>query len=138
MQPPVRVSRQQQTVAAAALGLSVAFVAAHAVVTTAWAHHSHGNYQMTEYTELDGTVIDVYWINPHVWIYMEVLDDDGSRSTWAMEAAGATTLARGGIAEDELGAGDEIHVKCHPLRDGSDGCLLGFITTADGTVKEWD
>ena len=36
-----------------------------------------------------------------------------------MEAAGASTLSSAGITEDELKPGDEIHVKCHALRDGS-------------------
>ena len=115
----------------------IAIIAAQAVALTAWAHHSHGNYQMTEYTELDGTVTDVYWINPHAWIYMDVETENGMEN-WAMEAAGATTLTRAGIAEDELKPGDKIHVKCHALRDGSNGCLLGFVTTPDGVVKEWD
>ena len=30
------------------------------------AHHSHGNYQMTEYTLLNGRVTEIHWINPHV------------------------------------------------------------------------
>ena len=42
--------------------LGIAIIAAQAVALAAWAHHSHGNYRMTEYTELDGTVTDVYWI----------------------------------------------------------------------------
>lgn len=88
-------------------------------------------------TELDGTVTDIYWINPHAWIYMDVETENGMEN-WAMEAAGATTLTRVGIAEDELKPGDKIHVKCHALRDGSNGCLLGFVTTPDGVVKEWD
>lgn len=115
----------------------IAIIAAQAVALSAWAHHSHGNYQMTEYTELDGTVTDIYWINPHAWIYMDVETENGMQN-WAMEAAGATTLTRVGIAEDELKPGDKIHVKCHALRDGSNGCLLGFVTTPDGVVKEWD
>ena len=114
------------------------FIAAQAMALTAWAHHSHGNYEMTQYIELDGTVTDLYFINPHAWLYLDVEKDDGEIVTWAMEAAGASTLARAGIAEDELKPGDEIHVKCHALRDGSPGCLLGFITTPDGAVKEWD
>ena len=117
--------------------LGIVIIAAQAVALSAWAHHSHGNYQMTEYTELDGTVTDVYWINPHAWIYMDVETENGMEN-WAMEAAGATTLTRVGIAEDELKPGDKIHVKCHALRDGSNGCLLGFVTTPDGVVKEWD
>ena len=35
-------------------------------------------------------------------------------------------------------AGDTIKARCHPLRDGSNGCLLGFLKAPDGTVKDWD
>ena len=118
--------------------LGIAIIAANAVALTAWAHHSHGNYAMTEYVELDGTVTDVYWVNPHAWVYMDVVNEQGETEAWAMEAAGATTLVRGGIAQDEVKPGDKIHVRCHALRDGSSGCLLGFVTTADGVEKEWD
>ena len=118
--------------------LALVVLAIQAVTLTAWAHHSHGNYEMTEYIELDGTVTDLYFINPHAWLYMEVEEESGETVTWAMEAAGASTLTRGGIAEDELEPGDWIHVRCHALRDGSPGCLLGFVTTPDGVEKEWD
>ncbi len=118
--------------------LALVFTATLAVTLTGWAHHSHGNYEMTEYTELDGTVADLYFINPHAWLYMDVETEAGETITWAMEAAGASTLTRAGISEDELEPGDRIHVKCHALRDGSPGCLLGFVTTPDGVVKEWD
>ena len=118
--------------------LALVVLAIQAVTLAAWAHHSHGNYEMTEYIELDGTVTDLYFINPHAWLYMEVEEESGETVTWAMEAAGASTLTRGGIAEDELEPGDQIHVRCHALRDGSPGCLLGFVTTPDGVEKEWD
>ena len=117
-------------------GLSM--LVAQALVLSAWAHHSHGNYRMTEYTEVQGTVTDLYWVNPHVWMYVDVVDEQGQVESWAMEAAGATTLVRGGIAQDEIKPGDTIRVRCHPLRDGSRGCLLGFVTTGDGVEKEWD
>ena len=118
--------------------LALVLIAVQAAALTAWAHHSHGNYEMTQYIELDGTVTDLYFINPHAWLYMDVQADNGETVTWAMEAAGASTLSRAGIAEDELKPGDEIHVRCHALRDGSPGCLLGFVTTTDGVEKEWD
>ena len=118
--------------------LACFLIATLAVTMTGWAHHSHGNYEMTQYTEFDGTVTDLYFINPHAWLYVDVETEAGETITWAMEAAGATTLTRAGISEDELKPGDRIHVKCHALRDGSPGCLLGFVTTQDGVVKEWD
>jgi hypothetical protein len=118
--------------------LGIGIIAANVLALTAWAHHSHGNYEMRQFTEFDGTVTEVYWINPHAWVYMEVEDEQGETVTWAVEASGVTSLYRAGIAEDDVKSGDKIHVKCHPLRDGSNGCLLGFVTTQDGVEKEWD
>lgn len=49
-------------------------------------HHSHGNYEMTTYTYLQGTVAEVHWVNPHTWIYLEVEDDKGEATIWARAA----------------------------------------------------
>ena len=118
--------------------LSLAVIAAAAVVLPAWAHHSHGNYQMTEYTILEGKVTEVHWVNPHIWIYMEVVDEGGESNVWALESAGATGLTRKGITKDTVQVGDTISVRCHQLRDKSNGCLLGFLTTQGGEEDEWD
>jgi len=118
--------------------IGLAVIVAHAVALSAWAHHSHGAYAMTEYTQVAGTVTDVYWINPHAWVYIDVVEDSGQTVSWALEAAGATTLVRGGIDPDGVKAGDTISVRCHRLRDGSNGCLLGYVTTEDGVEIEWD
>jgi len=118
--------------------LLIAILAAQAVAVTAWAHHSHGAYQMTSYTEVDGTVTEVFWINPHVWVYMEVENAQGEMESWALEAAGAATLTRSGLSGDVVQPGDKIHVRCHRLRDSSNGCLLGYVTTEGGEEIEWD
>ncbi len=118
--------------------IGLAAIAACTVAFSAWAHHSHGAYAMTEYTQVAGTVTEVYWINPHAWVYIDVVDDSGQTVSWALEAAGATTLVRGGVDPDGVKAGDTISVRCHPLRDGSNGCLLGYVTTGDGVEIEWD
>jgi len=119
--------------------LALAMVAGCAVALPAWAHHSHGNYQMNQYTLLEGKVTEVHWINPHIWIYLEVADQSGEEPTmWALESAGATGLARRGIAKGIVKVGDTVSVRCHQLRDGSNGCLLGFLTPPGGEEKEWD
>ena len=50
-----------------------------------------------------------------------------------------------GIKSGDLKAGDTIRVRCHVLRDGGAGCLLGFLTPTHGDMarghgieKEWD
>ena len=105
---------------------------------TVWAHHSHSNYDQTRYVNMAGTVTDVSWINPHVWVYMEVMDAEGQPKTWVLEGGGIRPLVQRGWTRDSLKAGDEISVRCHQLRDGSEGCLLGFVKTADGVEKEFD
>ena len=43
-----------------------------------------------------------------------------------------------GVTPDYVKPGDTVKARCHHLRDGSNGCLLGFLKAKDGTVKDWD
>ena len=104
----------------------------------AWGHHSHANYDVTESTHLDGSVKDVLWINPHIWLFIEVADDDGSPMQWVLETATPAQLARNGVTRDTVQVGDSVSVRCHRLKDGSNGCLLGYLTGRDGVERLWD
>lgn len=121
---------------------SIAFAAAAAALLTipAWAHHSHANYNTSEFISLSGTLSEVAWTNPHVWLYMEVAGAQGSPQMWALEGGSPTSLMRGGWQRDSMKPGDKVSVRCHRLRDGSEGCLLGFVTNINGTAmdKEFD
>jgi hypothetical protein len=110
--------------------LTVPFIAA--------AHHSHGNYSLHDYTHLTGVVEEVIWINPHAWIHLDVPDDNGGSTLWALEGGGISALNRRGWKKDDIKSGDSISVRCHQLRDGSNGCLLGYVTPEGGVEKEWD
>jgi hypothetical protein len=109
------------------------------------AHHSHGNYDVTKWVPVEGTVKEVHWMNPHSWIYFEVKEEGGKTVQWAIEAADPTALQRNGIKREDVRPGDLIKIRCHRLRDGSNGCLLGFVTPmhgdparGHGIEKEWD
>ena len=101
------------------------------------AHHSHGNYVST-FADIQGVVREVHLVNPHSWIYLEVQSASGEPEIWALEAASRIQLERIGVTSDTVTPGDPINVRCHPLRDGSRGCLLGFVKTGDGSVTDWD
>ena len=118
------------------LGLAAAVAAF--VSLPAAGHHSHGNYIMTEYTHLTGVVQDIHLVNPHSWLFVEVVDDDGEAVVWAVESASAGGLRRQGITEETVKPGDTVSMRCHQLRDGSPGCLLGWLTSPDGVEREWD
>ena len=119
------------------LAVTLAAVCAGCLTATARAHHSHGNYTDT-FTDVEGVVKEVHLINPHSWIYLEVKGANGQPQTWALEATNRVALERMGITRDSVKAGDSIKARCHPLRDGSRGCLLGFVKTRDGSIKDWD
>ena len=89
-----------------------------------WAHHSHGNYSQN-FIDLEGVVNEVHLINPHSWVFLEVTDENGEKVEWALEATNRVSLARLGVTYDYIAAGDVIKVRCHQLRDGGPGCLLG-------------
>jgi Family of unknown function (DUF6152) len=119
-----------------AFGLGVIF--AVAVSFPAWAHHSHGNYITDTFIDLEGVVKEVHLVVPHSWVYLEVKDAKGEPEVWALEATGRTGLERIGVTRDYVKPGDTVKARCHKLRDGSNGCLLGFLKAKDGTVKDWD
>lgn len=119
------------------LGLGVAVICAVGAVLPLRAHHSHGAYADT-FMDIEGVVKEVHLVVPHSWIYLEVKDPKGEPQMWALEATGRTGLQRIGVTPEYVKAGDTVKARCHHLRDGSNGCLLGFLKAKDGTVKDWD
>ena len=113
--------------AACAVGLTVA----------ASAHHSHGQYSEM-FTDMQGVVKELHFLTPHSWIYLEVKDASGAPQVWALEATSRTGLERIGVTRETLKPGQTVKVRCHLLRDGNNGCLLGFLKAPDGSVKDWD
>jgi hypothetical protein len=106
-------------------------------ILPAIAHHSHGNYADT-FVDIEGVVKEVHLLNPHSWIYVVVKNASGQPQTWALEATNVIGLQRIGVTREYIKAGDTIKARCHPLRDGSRGCLLGFLKAKDGSIKDWD
>ncbi len=119
---------------------SVRRVAAFCVmvfVGTTWGHHSHGNYEKA-FVDLEGTVKEIHFLNPHSWIYIEITAESAAATVWGLESITPRALSRIGVTRDYLKPGDDIKVRCHQARDGSDSCLLGFVQAPDGSIKDWD
>jgi len=64
---------------------------------------------------------------------------------WALEAGAPGGILSDGVAREDVQPGDMVRVRCHRLRDGSPGCLLGFVTPLHGDAArghgvemEWD
>ena len=82
---------------------------------------------------------------PHSIVYLDVKDEKGGLATWALEATNQRTILNNGVKREDVRPGDTIKVRCHVLRDGARGCLLGFVTPmhgdparGHGVELEWD
>jgi Family of unknown function (DUF6152) len=125
--------------------LSLAAIIGVLAVLPVGAHHSHGNYDLTVWTTMDGTVKEVHLLVPHSWLYLDVKDGKEEVTTWALEATGPSGLTKVGVKREDVRPGDLVKVRCHLLKDGSNGCLLGYVTPmhgdqarGHGVERDWD
>ena len=95
-------------------------------------HHSQAMYQDLETVSFKGTVSKYSWVNPHVWIWVDVKDPKGKTQTWGIEANSASSMSRLGWARTQFKAGDPVSFTIYPRRDGKTEGLLSKITGPDG------
>jgi Family of unknown function (DUF6152) len=102
----------------------------------AWAHHSvSGQFDTTKPIVLKGTVSKVDWMNPHVYIYLDVKETDGSVTTWALSSLPTAMMRKAGLSKETLiGApGETVTINAVPARDGTKHLgWISKITYADG------
>ena len=76
------------------------------------AHHSiDAEFDRNKPITISGTVTKVDWMNPHIWIYLDVKDKDGKTVKWQFEGGPPNALRRGGWNRDSVKEGDQITVK---------------------------
>jgi len=110
----------------AAAGLAIAAV-------PALAHHSlYAVFDEGQTITLKGVVSKVEWVNPHVYLYLDVPDAAGKLTTWSIETFPPTTLRRAGLTREKLGLGQNITLLGYKARNGKDLAFLRTITFADG------
>jgi hypothetical protein len=108
-----------------------------ASVGTATAHHSFAMFERKVLGEVSGTVKQLQWTNPHVYIDLVSVDDQGT-TTWTLEAGGPLQLESTGLKRDSIKPGDKITVRMHPLKNGAPGGQIVSIKTANGKLYELD
>lgn len=100
---------------------------------SAGAHHSFAMFDHDNQIKLSGTVKHFQWTNPHVYIVLDAMGEDGELITWTIECANPGILSRIGWKFNLLEEGDPITVIVGPLRSGEPGALLKQLTLADGS-----
>jgi len=103
--------------AVGAVGVSLVLALA---AVPASAHHAFtAEFDATKPVKFKATVTKMEWINPHVWIHVDVKMPDGMVEPWAIEAGTPNVLFRRGLKKDALLPGTEIEIDGYRTKDGT-------------------
>ena len=118
-------SREARTVLAA-----VVMIICVLYSNVASAHHGRSGYSNTKIT-VKGTVTELRWKNPHVFVIFDVKDENGEVSSWIGEMSSTSTMIAAGMTKSSLKTGDEITVAGTPAQGGGH-VLVDSILRPDG------
>jgi len=111
-------------------GVSLAIFLAGA---TLGAHHAFSaEFDENKPLWLTGKLVEMKWVNPHSWIYIEVMGKDGKPERWAWETAGVNNLYRQGWKKADLVLGTVLVIDGHRARSGARVANASTITLENG------
>ena len=91
----------------------------------------HGSKGKCRPLNLKGTVTRIEWANPHIWVYLDVKNDEGVQP-WQCEGGPPNTLTRNGWTKDSLKVGDQVTIDGVLAKDGSKTCNARLVKLPDG------
>ena len=103
------------------------------MITRGFAHHSDAGLDMRSFVTFEGVVTEYSWRNPHVYIGVETLDDNGEPVEWALQTSSTITTFRMGWTRDSLSPGERVTIVAHPAQNGRPYGLLDSVEKTDGS-----
>jgi Family of unknown function (DUF6152) len=103
--------------------------------TAASAHHSvAGEFQTTQRATLTGVISKIDWINPHTYVHLDVVDENGEVTSWRLESLPTAMMRKAGMTPEKLmGGGGKVTANTMLARDGTKHlAYLLKLTYADG------
>ena len=95
----------RRKLAVAVVGVSLVLTG---TVVSVSAHHAFAaEFDANRPVNFEGTVTKMEWLNPHVWIHLDVKMPDGSTESWAFEGGTPNVAVQAGLYEAVAAAGDE-------------------------------
>jgi hypothetical protein len=116
--------------------IALTALAAIAIAAPLSAHHSHSMFDHDREITVTGTVTKFSFLNPHVFLFIDVEQDDGETVNYWVEMSNIPNMIKRGIGPRTFQPGDEVTVNLWPLRDDRPGGNYITIIDADGKHYE--
>jgi hypothetical protein len=101
----------------------------------ALAHHSFApHFDASKPVSISGTVTEFEARNPHSYLHIAAVDENGQTREYVCESNGVTQLSRNGLTPETLKAGTSVRVKGSLSRHSLYMCFFNSVEFADGRV----
>jgi hypothetical protein len=115
--------------------LSVALAIVALGASGAFAHHSFApHFDASKPVSISGTVTEFEARNPHSYLHINAVDENGKTHEYVCESNGFTQLSRNGLTPAVLKAGTVVRVKGSLSRHSPYMCFFNSVEFADGHV----
>ena len=121
------------------MGWPVAIAGMLLAGASAAAHHSFAaEFDINKPVTLAGTVTKIEWVNPHVYVYLDVKDASGKVTPWSLSSLGPAAARRAGVTRANFGQGQTVTIIGYHAKDDSNFAFMRKMTFADGhSVELW-
>ena len=104
----------------------------------ALAHHGGAAFDQSKTQTLTGTVTRMDFVNPHVVVYMNVQNPDGTTTEWSGWLTAPNKLQRAGWTKNTLKPGDKVTLVGNQQKNGSPVLQIRKIAGPEGDLPTFE
>ena len=117
------------------LNVVAMLVAGVAAGAPAFAHHSFApHFDSSKPVSISGVITEFEGRNPHSYVHIKAVDENGKTQEYVCESHGVTQLTRNGVTPQILKVGSRIRVTGSQSRHSPHMCFFDSVELADGRV----
>ena len=110
------------------LKTSVATAVISSLALPVQAHHGFGLFQLDIKKEWEGTLTKMNLVNPHSYMELDAVGEDGEILHMRCEMRAATLIRRSGWSTDMFKVGAHVKIEGNPHRDDPEACYIENFT----------
>jgi hypothetical protein len=98
------------------------------------AHHGAATFDTGKELEMDATVTEWVWSNPHCFLKFEATEPNGTVRAWTVETSNPPDMVNRGWSRRSFKAGDHVKVTVEPVKSGNPVGRLLQVVFPDGRI----